>query len=275
MPYARKFYRRRPRKYTRRPRKSTKSAKKPSKFLKRTIQSMISKNVEDKESFYSTGTNLVYHNSGINSSGDLLQILNPIYNGSTESHRIGDTIRAKTLVIKGYIQLLKDQTMGDVANKRIGVRLMCISSKRVKEWNTLYNNFATSSGWLLRRGNTTVPFSGYINDLWTPVNSEEFTVHYDKVHYLAQDYVAQQVGSSTPTTTWSQDISKGIKFFTIRIPMRGKRLMFDSNVSGDAYPTNWTAGLCLGYAHLDGSVPDVVETKVGICYDATFTYEDA
>lgn len=145
MPYARKFYRRRPRKYTRRPRKSTKSAKKPSKFLKRTIQSMISKNVEDKEAFFSSGTNLVYFNSGINANGDLLQVVPGISNGTTEQHRVGDTIRAKTLVIKGYIQLQKDQTMGDVANKRVAVRLMCIGSKRLKEWNQMYGNFGTSS----------------------------------------------------------------------------------------------------------------------------------
>lgn len=75
--------------------------------------------------------------------------------------------------------------------------------------------------------------------------------------------------------TWSQDISKGIKFFTIRIPVRGKRLLYDSSVSGQEYATNWTCGLCMGYAHLDGSVPDVAETRVGLCYDVTMTYEDA
>lgn len=267
----RKYYRRR--KYLRRA-KPTKKSCKLSKCMKREIQKLISKNVEDKEAFYSSGTSLTYFNSGINSNGDLQQIVPAINNGSTEQHRIGDTIRAKTLVIKGYIQLQKDQTMGDVANKRVAVRLMCVGSKRLKEWNQLYGNFGTSSGFLLKRGNASVGFQGYINDLWTPINTEEYTKYYDRVFYLSQDYVAQQAGSSV-SMTWSQDISKGVKFFTIRIPLRGKKLLYDSSVSGADYPTNWSCGLCLGYAHLDGSSPDVVETRVGLSYESTITYEDA
>lgn len=267
-----KYYRRR--KYLRRVRKPKKSCK-LSKCMKKEIQKIISKNVEDKEAFFSSGTSLEMYNSGINSNADLRQVVPSIANGSTEQHRIGDTIRAKSLLIKGYIQLQKDQTFGDVANKRVAVRLMCVGSKRLREWNQMYGNFSTSSQMLLKRGNTSVGFNGNINDLWTPINTEEFTKYYDRVFYLSQDYVAQQVGSSTPTVVWSQDISKGIKFFTIKIPLRGKKLLYDSGVAGEVYPTNWTCGLCLGYAHLDGSSPDVVETRVGLSYEVTMTYEDA
>lgn len=263
---------RRPRrKYIRRARKGS---KKPSKFLKKTIQTMISKNVEDKTAFFSTGTSLTYCNSGINAQGDCQQVIPAINSGSTEQHRIGDTIRGKTLVIRGYLQLQKDQTFGDVANKRIGVRLMVVGSKRVRDWTQFAGNFATGSQYLLQRGNQSLGFSGYINDLWTPVNREEYVVYYDKVHYLNQSYVATQVGSSSPTVAWSQDISKGIKFFTIRIPLRGKKLLYDS-VSGTDFPTNWSCGLCMGYAHLDGSAPDTISTAVGISYDSVMTYEDA
>lgn len=272
MAYKRKFMRRPRRKILRRRRVYK---KKPSKFLKRTIQQMISKNVEDKEAFLSTGTSLVYCNSGINSNDDLFQVVPFINNGSTEQHRIGDSIRAKSLVIKGYIQLQKDQTFGDVANKRVAVRLMVLGSKRFKEYNQMKNQFGTSAGFLLKRGNTSVGFNGYINDLWTPINGEEYVKYYDKVHYLSQDYVAQQVGSTTPTVVWSQDISKGIKFFTIRIPVKGKKMLYDSAIGNQESATNWCCGLCLGYAHLDGSSPDVLETRVGICYDSYFTYEDA
>lgn len=270
MAYRRKFIRRPRRKIMRR----RKVTKKPSKFLKKTIQSMISKNIEDKVAFHSTGTSLTYFNSGIDSNADLMQVLPSVTNGSTEQHRIGDTIKAKTLVIKGYIQLQKDQTFGDVANKRIAVRLMCFGSKRFKDWSSWQALFGgTYSSALLQRGSSTVGFAGYINDLWTPMNTEEYTKYYDRVFYLSQDYVAQQTGSTTPTTTWSQDISKGIKFFTIRIPVKGKLLRYD-NITG-SYPTNWSCGLALGYAHLDGSAPDVLETRVGMCYDVNFTYEDA
>lgn len=271
--YARRFYRRRPRKYLRRPRKAGKKAK-PSKFLKKTIQKIISKNIEDKVAFHSTGTSLTYFNSGINANGDLMKILPAVTNGSTEQHRIGDSIRAKSLVIKGYMQLQKDTTYNDVSNKRIGVRLMVIGSKRFKDWTSWQSLFGgTYSSSLLQRGNTTVGFDGYINDLWTPINTEEYTKYYDKVFYLNQEYTAQQVGSSSPSVTWSVDISKGIKFFTIRVPVKGKMLKYDTINS--EYPTNWSCGLVMGYSHLDGSSPDTVSTQVGLCYDVNFTYEDA
>lgn len=271
MPYVvntKKGTKRRVRRYRRKP------TKKPSKFLKKTIQSMIAKNVEDKVAFFSSGTSLVMCNSGISSQGDCQQVVPGIPSGSTEQHRIGDTIRGKSLVIKGYLQLQKDQQFGEVSNKRIAVRLLCLASKRVKDWTQFAGNFATGSQYLLQKGNVSTGFSGYINDLWTPINREEYTVYHDKIYYLSQSYVATQVGSSSPTVAWSQDLSKGIRFFTIRIPLRGKKLTYDS-VSGTDFPTNWSCGLAVGYAHLDGTSPDTVETSVGICYDVSMTYEDA
>lgn len=272
--YVRKFSRRGARKGTRRPRKYVKrAAKKPSKFLKRTIQSMISKNVEDKQAFFSTGTSLTMMNSGITGQGDCQQVVPEIYQGSTEQHRIGDVIRGKSLVIRGYVQLAKDTTFNNTSNCRVGVRLIVATSKRMKDWTGFAGNFGTGCQYLLQRGSTSLAFNGYINDLWTPINREEYTVYYDKVHYLSQSYTVQQQGTSTPTCIWSTDLSKSIRFFTIRVPLRGKKILYDA-VSGQ-YPTNFAPGLLCGYAHLDGSATDVVETKVGICYDVTMTYEDA
>lgn len=267
--YKKKSYTKRPRKSVSRPRKVI---KKPSKFLKRTIQTMIAKNVEDKMAYHSTGNSLVYFNSGINSSGDVLQVLPDVSTGTTENARIGDTVRGKTLVIRGYIQLEKNQEFGDVANKRIAVRLMVVSSKKFKAFADLQSNAAFS---LIQKGGTSSRFEGYISDLFAPINTEQYVKHYDKIHYLSQSYVAQQVGSSTPSVVWSQDISKGIRFFTIRIPMRGKKLIYSQSSTSDLQPVNFAPILCAGYAHLSGGSPDVIETSVGICYDVTMTYEDA
>lgn len=252
----------------------SKSYRKPSRYLKKVVQSIVSKNVEDKQAFFTSGTSLVYCNSSIAAQGDLQQVIPAINQGSTEQHRVGDQIRGKTLVIRGYLQLQKDQQYGEVSNKRIAVRLLCLGSKRLKDWSAFAGNFGTGSQYLLQRGNVSDGFDGYISDLWTPINREEYTVYHDKVYYLAQSYTAQQIGSSTPSVVWSMDISKGIKFFTIRIPLRGKKLLYDS-VSGTEFPTNFSCGLAVGYAHLDGTGPDSGETMVGIAYDTVMTYEDA
>lgn len=267
--YKPRYYRRR--KYLRRTKKGTKKSCKLSKCMKKEVQKLISKNIEDKIAYSSTGDSIIWCNSGINSSGDINQCVPSILVGSTESHRVGCRIRAKTLVIKGMMQLALDTTVNDLSNKRVGVRLIVYGSKKQKNIDDLKANAGAA---LIQKGATSQTFNGYVSDLWAPINREEYTPYYDKVHYLSQSYVRQNIGSSTPTTEYAIDNSKGIRFFTIRIPVKGKMLMFDTGTStGNA--TNWSCGLALGYAHLDASSPDVATTKVGIVFDTTFTYEDA
>lgn len=212
-------------------------------------------------------------NSGINSTGDVLSVLPDVPEGVSSNARVGDNIRAKSLTIRGYIQL-KPTTSGtynDFTNTRIAVRLIVASSKKVKNFNDLKSQAGSN---LIQKGSSSTNFSGTLSDIYAPLNTEAYTKHYDRVFYLAQSASLQQVGTSSPSVIWATDVSKGIKFFTIRIPMRGKRLLYDDGTS--AYlPTNFGPGLMLGYAHMDGSSPDTVSTNVGICYDVDFKYEDA
>lgn len=270
-----KYFRKNFRRYARRkaPYRRARPIKKPSRFLKKVIQTMIAKNIEDKEAYHTTGNSLISFNSGINTGADIQKVLPNISAGTSENGRIGDRIRAKSLVIKGYLQMYVATDVNTISNKRIGVRLMVLSSKKYKQWD----DFA-SGGWLgatLKKGATQTAFEGQIQDLFAPLNTEEVTKMYDKVFYLSQEYIRQQIGSSTPTTEFAVDNRKGIAFFTIRLPVRGKVLHYDASSGGGVQPTNWTCGLCLGYAHLDGSSPDTVSTQVGLCYDSYFEYEDA
>lgn len=242
-------------------------------MLRKTIQSIVSKNIEDKQAYYSTGDSLVYFNSGINSTGDVLSVLPDVPEGVGPNARVGDRIRAKYLNIRGYIQL-KAQTSGtynDFANCRIGVRLIVASSKKVKNYNDLKSQAGSN---LIQKGATSSNFTGLLSDLYAPLNTEAYTKHFDKVYFLCQSAQMQQVGTSSPSVVWSSPLDKTIKFFNIKIPLRGKQLMFDDGTS--AYlPTNFGPGLMLGYSKLDGSAVDTVSTNVGICYDVNFTYEDA
>lgn len=265
-----RYYRKR--KYARRQKNRTKKSCKLSKCMKKEVQKLISKNVEDKQAFHDTGDSLVYFNSGITSSGDMQRILPNIYKGTGEQERVGAQIRAKSLLIKGYLQLEPDVVVNNVDNKRIAVRLLVVSMKKYKALADVQN--AAGAG-LIEKGGTSSQFSGYISHLYAPVNREEYITHYDKIHYLSQSYTAQQIGSSTPTVQWSVDMSKGIRFFTIRIPLRGKKLIYSQDTGSDIQPVNFAPVLCAGYAHLNAASPDVVTTKVGICYDVTFDYEDA
>lgn len=266
----RKYYRKR--KFLYRKKKGTKKSCKLSKCMKKEIQKLISKNVEDKEAFHDTGDSLVYFNSYISSSGDMQRILPNVAIGSNENERVGSQIRGKSLVIKGYLQLEPDTVVNSVDNKRIGVRLMVVSMRKHKSLADVQTQAGAA---LIEKGGTASPFSGYISHLYAPINREEYIKHYDKVFYLNQSYTAQQIGSSTPTVQWSVDMANGIRFFTIRIPLRGKKLIYSQDTGSDLQPTNFAPVLCAGYAHLNGAAPDSITTKVGICYDVKMTYEDA
>lgn len=268
----RKYYRKR--KYVRRAKKSNaKKSCKLSRCQKREVLKLFHKNVEDKQAYFSTGDALVNFNSAINSTGDVLQVLPDIPEGVSSNARVGDSIRAKTLVIRGYMQLKATPvgTYNDITNCRVAVRMIVASSKKVKNYNDLKSQAGSN---LIQKGSSSSNFQGYLSDIYAPLNLEGYTKHFDRVFYLSQSSNLQQVGGTATPQIWSSDISKTTKFFTIRIPLRGKKLLYDDGTS--AYlPTNFGPGLMLGYAHMDGSSPDTVSTNVGICYDVDFTYEDA
>lgn len=246
----------------------------PSKSFVKKVKNVLRAEVETKQAYHSTGDSLVYFNSGINSSADLQKIMPNIASGTADNQKIGDEIRAKKITIKGHMFMAPDTTTSS-ANKRIAVRMMIIQPKRFPNQDDSYTNFSSWYGQLLKKGGTQTAFVGNISDLYADINTEDITCYYDKRFYLSQDNIFQLVGSSTPTQHIAQNIQNTVKFFNITLPLRNRLLKYDASVSSNLLPTNYGPVLVLGYAHLDGSGGDTVDTQVGLCYDCTIHYEDA
>lgn len=241
--------------------------------LIRTIKQVVSSVNETKQAYYNSGNTLTMFNSGIDAVGDLQQIIPNIANGTEDNQRVGQQIRAKSLNVKGFIKLNVNDVTDSTKLPSVIVRMMIVTMKTAGNFNEAQAQ-GPKLGTLLKKGGTTVAFSGILSDLSSEINRDVYSVHYDKKFYLNQSYV-NATGVSPPSTIVAQDIKNTIKFFNINVKCKNRVLKYDEDVSSDLLPTNFAPFLLLGYSYLDGSSPDTLSTNVGLQYISTLNYEDA
>lgn len=245
----------------------------PSKQLIQAVRKIVNKDQETKQAYTSSGDSLTFFNSGINSAGDMIQIMPNIQQGVGAHQRIGEQILAKNLSVKGYIKLNVNDVSDSTKLTNVIARMMVVTMKTRPCFYDATGSPATLAS-LLKKGGTTVGFTGVLSDIYAPINTDAFTVHYDKRFYLSQSYV-NVTGAAPPTTILAQDISKTVKFFKFNVRCKNKKLKYDEDVGSDLYPTNFGPMLLLGYSYLDGSSADTVSTNLSLQFDSVFNYEDA
>lgn len=240
--------------------------KKISKSMTSAIQKLIHQNVESKQAFHTRV--LTSYNSGINATGDTTRVLPSIGQGITDYQRIGDQIKGQSLTVKGAIVYNPSTGQyGTFANARLGVRLMIVQPRKFSNLDDVQTFAADWTAYLLKKGSSTAGFTGDISDLWAPINTDNIIKYYDRVFYLDAPFQSTAVGSVT--------MGNSTKMFNIKLNLRNKVLKYDGSVSGGLQPTNYGPVAILGYAHMDGSTPDVLTTAVQLVYDTNFIYEDA
>jgi len=245
--------------------KKAKRAAKPSKTFVKKVQKVIHADVETKQAYHIMApTNF---NSGIDAAGDAIRILPNISQGTAENNRIGNQLKAQNLTIKGCVSWSPSiGTFGSFANARLGVRLFVIQPRNYSEISEVLANSSTWMPTLLQKGGVSAPFTGAINDLWAPLNSDAFIKYYDKVFMLNGTYQATAVGMT--------QLLGATKMFKIALKCRNKTIKYENTISTNN-PMNYAPVFCIGYAHLDGSGPDTVSTAITVQWDAVFNYEDA
>lgn len=245
----------------------------PSPAFIKAVRKIVDKDTETKQAFHTSGDSLIYFNSGIDSVGDMQQLIPAISQGVGAHQRIGDNLRAKNLSIKGFIRLSVNDVSDSTKLTNVICRMMVVTLKTRPSYIDATASSAPLAT-LLKKGGTTVAFTGKLSDVYAPINTDVFTVHHDKKFYLSQSYV-NVTGPSPPTTILPQDISKTIKFFKLNVKCKNKVLKYDEDIGSSLYPTNWGPMLLIGYAYLDGSSADTVSTNIQCQYDTTLNYEDA
>lgn len=241
--------------------------------LIRTIKQVVSSVAETKQAYYSSGNTLTFFNSGIENVGDLLQIVPNIANSTEQNGRVGQTIRAKSLNVRGYIKLNVNEVSDSTKLPSVICRMMVVSLKTAPNYNEAQAQ-ATKLATLLKKGGTTTSFSGILSDIMANINTDVWTVHHDRKFYLNQSYV-NSAGASPPSVIISQDVKNTVKFFNFNVKCKNRVLKYDEDVSSDLLPTNFSPILLVGYSYLDGSAVDTISTNLGLQYNLTLNYEDA
>lgn len=238
----------------------------------RNVKAVLSSLAENKQAFISTGDSLTFFNSGINSTGDMLQVIPNITQSTADNGRIGDQIRAKSFNIKGYVRLVSNNSVNTTTLSQVYVRMMVLSLKSKANY-TEATSSATPLNSLLKKGGTTTAFTGVLSDIMAPINTDLFTVHQEKKFVLKQDWIVQPATAGLNST--AADISKTVKFFNMKMRCKNKLLKYDSGVSSGLLPSNYGCFLVMGYSFLDGSSADTLSTRVGLQFDSMLSYEDA
>lgn len=235
--------------------------------MTKVIQRVINKNVETKQAF--TLMAPTSFNAGISGTGDVLALIPGISNGSFDNQRIGDQIQAKSMKIQGAVVWNPSAAIfGSYNSARIAVRIMIVQPKAYNNQSDVTSFSSTWMPTLLKRGGTTVAFTGTLNDLWTPINTDAITKYYDRIYYLNGYY---NTGPSNVQLIGST------RQFTARLKFRGagKRFRYDANFSSGILPTNFAPVMIIGYANMNGTGPDTVSTAITVQYDSTLLYKDA
>lgn len=184
-------------------------------------------------------------------------------------YRIGEKIKARSLVVKGYYMYTPQTTVNTTAFNHLALRIMVVSPKDVRDITSITSNSGSWLQALLQNGSSTAAFSNQAcASAYLPFNTERITKYYDKVHYLNNEYLLQAtaVGDATLVT------KNLVKHFTIRIPMRNKTLQYDSNVNSGLTPVNFNPVLMCGIVQMDGFAN--VTTAGKLFYTSELQYED-
>lgn len=239
--------------------------------FKKKVLNVIHSEAETKQGAVSTS--LVQFNSSISGTGDILRIIPQINKGSGDNARIGDQIRAQKLVIDGILNFppILNSNVNSPGKCSIGIRMMVVTPKSYGNWGSA-NVTSTWLNNLLKKGGTTVGFTGDPMDLYAPINYDAVTCHWNKVYYMNQ-YFTQHLGSTTDVAIPLQGTIKHVKKV---FRFKNSLFKYDDSVDSGLTPTNKGYFLLIGYAYTDGTTsPDVLTTKVTFQYFSTLDYEDA
>lgn len=243
------------------------------KSVTKIAQGVLDKNAEDKIMYHTSGDAVLLNfNSTISTTSDYIQILPNCSSSVEENGRVGDKVTVNRYNVSGYIRFnpaLGAMSTGSPGVCQVGIRMMILSLKKSQSWD-LVTSSANPLLNLLRRGGTTVGYSGQIADLSNPINTDLFTVHHNKVFYMSQTFT----GQTTAVGFYNTDIANQIKFFNFSMKCKKKVLSYDDDTNSGLLPTNYAPFMLIGYSYLNGQTADTVSTNLGAQIQSSLYYQD-
>lgn len=238
------------------------------------VRKLIDRKTEDKFISWENAPGVGWTTTGrtIGSVGSVIPLIREIQEGPASYQRLGDKVRPKYLIVRGFIAIDKVVPV----ETAVRVRLLVVSSKSDKNSNPvvaaalplgalLNDNLAAAAPTVAHN------FRGTPADDCSPVNTEQFISHSDK-HY---DLVLAGKNMGPPTlATGAMSV---YRYFKIKVKCPAALNFTDPN--GD-YPTNFAPQLLMGYSYPESwgypvLDPDPLAGQVRIYARSTLYFEDA
>lgn len=218
---------------------------------------MIGKDAENKERGFILEQNVV-HNAPI-TDADVIPIVGSIPEGTGSNERLGDRVKPKSLMVRGIISTNPDYNPN---NKPMIVSIFVLGCKD-KKTNALVQAGAGMADLLKPNvgGTEQVPFDGSTLATTYPINDGKFRVYHHEQRLLAP-------GSAGAGTREYEAIRWSYWFKDLPAA-----LTYDEATGDDA--NNFAPFVVIGYSYADGTVGEVLQTRVITNTFSQLRYEDA
>lgn len=208
----------------------------------------------------------------VGSSGNFISLLPPIEQGIGQyNRRVGNEIRLKRVDLTMLLNYKDSSGTGNYNDQSVGVRVMILKQKDNNDEAGFRSDAQTDK--LLENGSIIAPgpsnFSGTTLNLVQKINREQFTVRYDKVHYIDRP---REYNSSGGQLVFNKPPRPVIIKKSLTFGEKGLKLTFGNGVSVN--PTNFPYVMVIGYASaMTTSAPS--DNLLEYTYSANSKYTDA
>lgn len=237
------------------------------------MRKLIDRRTEDKFiSWQNFDNGLSPGGRAIGSPATVYPLIQQIQEGPASYQRLGDKIRPKYLLVRGYVAIQSTVPVETAAR----VRLMIVSNKSDRNSNpavaaalplgALLNDNLVSLAPSVAHG-----YRGFASDDNSSLNTEQFIGHADKHFDLVQ------AGKTAAPPIQGTGAMSVYRYFKIKVKCPASLNFTDPN--GD-YPTNFCPYLLIGYSYPEGwsfppADPDPLSGQIRIYWRSTLYFEDA
>lgn len=261
LPYKRRAYRR----------------NKPSGSFAKKVNAVISRKTETKQNSVTLGS--LDFNGPVNNVADCLRIIPTVVQGIDGANRIGDTIQAQKIVVRGHMMINAVPNTSGVtiptaipSNSRLMIRAFICSIKKFSN----FDDVVATTSWMpkfLKNGNTLQGLDGTLPSMYLPVNTDVVTVHKEIRKYVTIPSIFSQVLGTPVTDISNTSVSYqgSVKLFSATIKCKKLLRYDDSSFS----PQNFAPIMVISYAHMDSTSADLITARINANYVSTLFFEDA
>lgn len=169
--YARKFYRRRPRKYLRKGKSTRRGRGGVSQRIKKYVKREIHRNIENKEIFsYSSNQTITTATAGVNMYN--IPLIVPVSQGTSNTGRIGDAIRVRKGIVSGTVHLKPYDATNNPGPFPMYVKMFLIRDLTVQGQRTGLS--AGDTDYFFKGNGANLAPQGNLLDLDLDINKEKF-----------------------------------------------------------------------------------------------------